>query len=91
MPAATAAPRRQRATPAPSSDGAPLLPRWHWSISITLLLIGAVAFAFLVPLRVCEPCRGLGTVTLLSRCVGCQGDGLQTSWDLVSNRYLTKR
>jgi hypothetical protein len=85
MPAATAAPKR-----ASSDERTPFI-RAHWSISATLLLLGAVAFSFFVPLRVCEPCRGLGTQTMLSLCRTCQGDGRQTAWDIYHASRQTEK
>jgi amino acid transporter len=54
-----------------------------------LLVMGAVAFAFLVPLRACSSCSSIGKVEILGQtlnvCKACDGDGRQTLWEMIKN------
>lgn len=58
---------------------------------LALVGLAALAAAFLVPIRTCESCLGIGGIRLgdavdLS-CKGCGGDGRQTVFDIVRKQF----
>jgi len=64
-------------TPARSASGAGF---------VVLLLVFAL-FAFLVPVRTCPSCSGVGRLEAVPgvgiRCTHCDGAGRQTLWEIV--------